>query len=106
MDSLESKVAVITGAASGIGLGMAREFGREGMRVVLSDVSEEPLNHAVTELQSDGVECFGQITDVRSASAVDALAQAAVDTFGQVHVVCNNAGVVPFGRQWELSEKD
>jgi NAD(P)-dependent dehydrogenase (short-subunit alcohol dehydrogenase family) len=106
MDSLESKVAVITGAASGIGLGMAREFGCDGMRVVLSDVSEEPLNHAVTELQSDGIECFGQIADVRSASAVDALAQAAVDTFGQVHVLCNNAGVVPFGRQWELSQED
>ena len=50
MDNLESKVAVITGAASGIGLGMAREFGREGMRVVLSDISEESLNHAVIEL--------------------------------------------------------
>jgi NAD(P)-dependent dehydrogenase (short-subunit alcohol dehydrogenase family) len=106
MDSLESKVAVITGAASGIGLGMAREFGHEGMRVVLSDVSEEPLINAVTELKSDGIECFGQIADVRSATAVDGLAQAAVDTYGQVHVICNNAGVVPFGRQWELSEHD
>jgi len=90
MDSLESKVAVVTGAASGIGLGMARQFGHEGMRVVLSDVSEERLNKAVTELQSDGIDCFGEIADVRSAGAVDALAQAAVDTFGQVHVVCNN----------------
>lgn len=106
MDSLESKVAVITGAASGIGLGMAREFGREGMRIVLSDVAEEPLTKAVTDLQSDGIECFGRSTDVRSAAAVDALAQAAVDAYGQVHVICNNAGVVPFGRQWELSEKD
>jgi NAD(P)-dependent dehydrogenase (short-subunit alcohol dehydrogenase family) len=106
MDSLESKVAVITGAASGIGLGMARAFGHEGMRVVLSDVSEEHLNNAVTELQSDGIECFGQITDVRSAVAVDALAQAAVDAYGQVHVLCNNAGVGVFGPQWELSEQD
>ncbi|HEY9304411.1 MAG TPA: SDR family NAD(P)-dependent oxidoreductase [Mycobacterium sp.] len=106
MDSLESKVAVITGAASGIGLGMAREFGHQGMRVVLSDVSEEVLNDAVTELQSDGIECFGQIADVRNATAVEALAQAAVDAYEQVHVICNNAGVVPFGRQWELSEQD
>jgi NAD(P)-dependent dehydrogenase (short-subunit alcohol dehydrogenase family) len=106
MDSLESKVAVVTGAASGIGLGMARQFGHEGMRVVLSDVSEERLNKAVTELQSDGIDCFGEIADVRSAGAVDALAQAAVDTYEPVHVVCNNAGVGVFGRQWELSQHD
>src|ERR1700739_3423842 len=106
MDNLESKVAVVTGAASGIGLGMAREFGHQGMRVVLSDVAEKALNNAVTELRSDGIECFGQIADVRSAAAVEALAQAAVDVYGQVHVICNNAGVVPFGRQWELSEQD
>jgi NAD(P)-dependent dehydrogenase (short-subunit alcohol dehydrogenase family) len=106
MDTLESKVAVITGAASGIGLGMAREFGHEGMRVVLSDVSEECLNKAVTDLQSEGIECIGQIADVRSVGAVEALACAAVDTYGQVHVLCNNAGVGVFGRQWELSEHD
>jgi NAD(P)-dependent dehydrogenase (short-subunit alcohol dehydrogenase family) len=106
MDSLESKVAVITGAASGIGLGMAREFGREGMRVVLSDVSEEHLKTAVTELQSEGIECIGAIADVRSAEAVEALAQATVDAYGHVHVICNNAGVGVFGRQWELSEQD
>lgn len=106
MDSFESKVAVVTGAASGIGLGMAREFGNQGMRVVLSDVSEDALNNAVTKLQSDGIDCFGRIADVRSAAAVEALARSAVDAYGQVHVICNNAGVVPFGRQWELSEQD
>jgi NAD(P)-dependent dehydrogenase (short-subunit alcohol dehydrogenase family) len=106
MDTLESKVAVVTGAASGIGLGMARAFGHEGMRVVLSDVSDERLNNAVTDLQSEGIDCIGQIADVRSLEAVEALARAAVDTYGQVHVVCNNAGVGVFGRQWELSEQD
>lgn len=106
MDCLESKVAVITGAASGIGLAIAREFGRQGMRVVLSDVSEERLNNAVTEVASEGTECMGEIADVRSAEAVEALAQAAVDTYGQVHVICNNAGAGVFGRQWELSGQD
>ncbi|MDT5349252.1 MAG: hypothetical protein QOH91_2539 [Mycobacterium sp.] len=106
MDSLDSKVAVITGAASGIGLAMAREFGHEGMRVVLSDVSGERLDNAVTKLQSDGIECFGHIADVRSAEAVEALAQSGVDAYGQVHVICNNAGAGVFGRQWELSEHD
>jgi NAD(P)-dependent dehydrogenase (short-subunit alcohol dehydrogenase family) len=106
MDPLESKVAVVTGAASGIGLGMARAFGHEAMRIVLSDVSDERLNNAVTDLQSEGIECIGQIADVRSVEAVEALARAAVDAYGQVHVVCNNAGVGVFGRQWELSEQD
>lgn len=106
MDTLESKVAVITGAASGIGLGMARELGHEGMRVVLSDVPQERLNNAVADLQSEGIECIGEIADVRSAEAVEALAHAAVDTYGQVHVLCNNAGIGVFGRQWELSERD
>jgi NAD(P)-dependent dehydrogenase (short-subunit alcohol dehydrogenase family) len=106
MDTLESKVAVITGAASGIGLGMARAFGHEGMRAVLSDVSNERLNEAVTDLRSEGIDCIGQIADVRSVEAVEALALAALDTYGKVHVVCNNAGVGVFGRQWELSEQD
>jgi NAD(P)-dependent dehydrogenase (short-subunit alcohol dehydrogenase family) len=106
VESLESKVVVITGAGSGIGLGMAREFGHEGMRVVLSDVSEECLNKAVTDLQSEDIECIGQVADVRSVEAVEALARAAVDAYGQVHVLCNNAGVGVFGRQWELSEQD
>ena len=106
MDTLESKVAVVTGAASGIGLGMARAFGHEGMRVVLCDVSDERLNDAVTDLRSEGIECIRQIADVRSLEAVEALAHAAVDTYGQLHLVCNNAGVGVFGRQWELSEQD
>src|ERR1700746_2102082 len=106
MDTLESKVAVVTGAASGIGLGMARAFGHEGMRVVLCDVSDERLDDAVTDLQSEGIECIRQIADVRSLEAVEALAHASVGTYGQVHVVCNNAGVGVFGRQWELSEQD
>ena len=106
MDTLESKVAVVTGAASGIGLGMARAFGHEGMRVVLSDVSDERLNNAVTDLQSEGIDCIGQIADVRNVEAVETLARASADTYGQVHVVCNNAGVGVFGRQWELSEHD
>jgi NAD(P)-dependent dehydrogenase (short-subunit alcohol dehydrogenase family) len=106
MDTLESKVAVVTGAASGIGLGISRAFGHEGMRVVLSDVSDERLNEAVTALRSEGIDCIGQIADVRSLEAVEALARAAVDTYGQIHVVCNNAGVGVFGRQWELSEQD
>ena len=106
MDTLESKVAVVTGAASGIGLGMARAFGHEGMRVVLSDVSDERLNNAVTDLQSEGIDCIGQIADVRNVEAVETLARASADTYGQVHVVCNNAGVGVFGRQWELSGHD
>lgn len=106
MDTLESKVAVVTGAASGIGLGISRAFGHEGMRVVLSDVSDDSLNKAVTDLRSEGIDCTSQIADVRSLEAVEALARAAVDAYGQIDMVCNNAGVGVFGRQWELSERD
>jgi NAD(P)-dependent dehydrogenase (short-subunit alcohol dehydrogenase family) len=102
MDTLASKVGVVTGAASGIGLAMARSLGREGMRLVLADIDEKALQTAVTELRSVGVECVGQPTDVRDAAAVEALAQAAVDTFGGLHVACNNAGVSTAGRQWQL----
>ena len=80
MDNLEAKVAVITGAASGIGLEMAREFGHQGMRVVLSDVSEEHLNNAVIELQSEGIESIGDThPSARHSGALVKLAVQAVE---------------------------
>src|SRR4051812_3940892 len=102
MDTLASKVGVVTGAASGIGLGMARMLGREGMRLVLADIDENTLEAVVTQLRADGIECIAQPTDVRDAASVEKLAQAAVDTYGGLHVACNNAGVSTAGRQWEL----
>ncbi|SPM30577.1 SDR family NAD(P)-dependent oxidoreductase [Mycobacterium terramassiliense] len=106
MDNLESKVGVVTGAASGIGLGIARAFGAEGMRLVLSDVSEDQLNRAVVDLRTQGADCIGRLADVRSETEVNALADAAVEAYGHVNVLCNNAGVAVVGRQWELGAAD
>ena len=93
MQSVEGKVAVVTGAASGIGLGMARAFTGAGMRVVLADVREDALREAADALRGDGRDVIGVPTDVSKLAEVEALASATLDAFGAVHVLCNNAGV-------------
>jgi NAD(P)-dependent dehydrogenase (short-subunit alcohol dehydrogenase family) len=96
------RVAVVTGAASGIGLGLARRFAAAGMRVVLADVEEPALAGAAAELAGDGARVLPVATDVSSAAQVDALRDSALSAFGAVHVVCNNAGVGgPHGPLWE-----
>jgi NAD(P)-dependent dehydrogenase (short-subunit alcohol dehydrogenase family) len=93
MLGFDGKVAVVTGAASGIGRALAAAFGAQGMRVVLADIDREPLRQAVTELVACGVEAIGVPTDVADGAAVEALAARSLAEFGAVHVVCNNAGV-------------
>jgi NAD(P)-dependent dehydrogenase (short-subunit alcohol dehydrogenase family) len=97
------RVAVITGGASGIGRGMANAFGRRGMRLVLADNDEDRLAQAADELRADGLEAIGVPTDVRDATAVDALAAAALDAYGRIDIACNNAGVWTLDAQWETS---
>jgi len=108
MQEFEGKVAVVTGAASGIGLAMASRFASEGMRVVLADVEAPALNAAVTGLRQQEHEVLGVVTDVSSAAAVEALAQQTLDAFGGVHILCNNAGVGGGFTTaiWESSLKD
>jgi NAD(P)-dependent dehydrogenase (short-subunit alcohol dehydrogenase family) len=96
MDELEGKVAVVTGGGSGMGLGMARAFTRAGMRVVVAEIDEGSLDAAVAELTAAGHEAVGVRTDVSKLADVEALAEAAMDHFGAVHVLCNNAGVCTF----------
>jgi NAD(P)-dependent dehydrogenase (short-subunit alcohol dehydrogenase family) len=94
----------VTGGASGIGLGLARRFAGERMRVVLADVERAALDEATAELAeafgADNV--MGVPTDVRHDEAVDALAAAAFERFGTVHVLCNNAGVGVGGLTWTV----
>jgi NAD(P)-dependent dehydrogenase (short-subunit alcohol dehydrogenase family) len=107
MQDLEGKVAVVTGAASGIGRAMAQRFAREGMKVVLSDIEQDALDAAVAELKQQEHDVVGIVTDVAKAEAVDALAQRALDAFGKVNLVCNNAGVfLPMKPMWESTLKD
>jgi len=94
MQQFAGKVAVVTGAASGIGLAMARRFAHAGMRLVLADIEEPALETAVSELASAGAEVFGVTTDVADHASVVDLHARTLETFGSVHVVCNNAGVV------------
>jgi NAD(P)-dependent dehydrogenase (short-subunit alcohol dehydrogenase family) len=105
---LTGKVAVVTGAASGMGRAFAQRFAEEGMQVVLADVEREALDRAVGELRSSGHSALGVPADVSSRAAVERLAAAALDAFGSVHLVVNNAGVEGYldGALWEATEKD
>ena len=93
METMTGRVAVVTGAASGIGKALALGFAGEGANVVLADIEEAPLRAAEAEVADRGVEALGVITNVTDADSVGALAQATIDRFGAVHMVCNNAGV-------------
>ena len=96
------KVAVVTGAASGIGLGLSERFAAEGMHVVMADVEEPALSKAASALADNGASVLPVLTDVADPAAVGALRDSAVAAFGAVHVVCNNAGVGgPHGALWE-----
>jgi NAD(P)-dependent dehydrogenase (short-subunit alcohol dehydrogenase family) len=96
------RVAVVTGAASGIGLGLAERFAAEGMHVVMADVEEPALTKAASALADAGVSVLPVTTDVASLAAVEALRDSALAAFGAVHVLCNNAGVGgPHGALWE-----
>jgi NAD(P)-dependent dehydrogenase (short-subunit alcohol dehydrogenase family) len=93
MDQLEGKVAVVTGASSGIGRALSRRFADEGMKVVVADIDEAGLASAAAELAQRGADAVTVPTDVSNADDIEALATAALNRFGSVHLVCNNAGV-------------
>ena len=106
MKELRDRVAVVTGAASGIGLALSRRFANEGMRVVLADVEVDALEAARRELVDGGAEAIAVRTDVSQADEVAALAAATLDAFGKAHVLCNNAGVFTAGASWQVPLTD
>lgn len=93
MFEFAGKTAFITGGASGLGLAMAHAFGDAGANVMLADIEEQPLAAAVAELEQRQIKVASVICDVTDRAAVEAAAAKTVETFGKVHVVCNNAGV-------------
>jgi NAD(P)-dependent dehydrogenase (short-subunit alcohol dehydrogenase family) len=107
MKDFKSRVAVITGAASGIGRALAERCAREGMKVVLADVEPGALAEAEANLQAGGGTALAVRTDVSQAKDVEALAQKTLEAFGAVHLLCNNAGVATSGTVvWESSLRD
>jgi NAD(P)-dependent dehydrogenase (short-subunit alcohol dehydrogenase family) len=106
MFQFDGKVAVITGAASGFGRAFAQKGAALGMKLVLADVDANALAQTVDALRADGADAIGVRTDVSDPSQVEALAMAALDAFGKVHLLFNNAGVGAGGFVWENSAND
>lgn len=121
MDKLEGRTAVVTGAASGIGLALAEAFVAQGMRVVMADLDAERLAAEAARLgrdgaggvepaeraeRAEGAGVHAVATDVRDPQAVELLGRAAVERFGGLHVAVNNAGIVNGGNSWELPLED
>ncbi len=93
MQEFAGKVALITGAANGIGKALATRCAQEKMSVVLADIDEEALQNICAELESEGATVLAVPTDVSQAAAVESLAKKTWSAFGGVHLLCNNAGI-------------
>ncbi len=106
MRELNGGVAVVTGAASGIGRALAKRLGAEGMRVVLADIELAALSGVASELSAAGVPNVAVRTDVTSQDSLLALAERTFDAFGAAHLLCNNAGVFAGGLSWEAPLSD
>jgi NAD(P)-dependent dehydrogenase (short-subunit alcohol dehydrogenase family) len=106
MKEFKGKVAVITGAASGIGRGIAGRCASEGMKVVLADVEDASLAKAESELKAAGGTALAVKTDVSIRSDVEELARRTLEAFGKVHLLFNNAGIGAGGSPWEATWND
>lgn len=105
LDELAGKVAVITGAGSGIGEALARACASEGMHVVVADIDQRRADTVAASLDGAG-SALAVALDVSDADAVERFAALVDDTFGAPHLLCNNAGICPFGRLWEFTAAD
>lgn len=95
-------VAVVTGAGSGIGEGIAREAARRGMKVVLADIATDRIEQIAAELRAVGQEVLAVTTDVSDHAAVERLAATTHEIFGDVRLLVNNAGIEMLGHVWEI----
>src|SRR5215469_4052658 len=100
MELTSGKTAVVTGAASGIGFALAERFARAGLNIVLADIEQEALDGAEQQIAALSAQTLAVRTDVSDEDSVQTLALAAVERFGAVHLVCNNAGVESSADAW------
>jgi NAD(P)-dependent dehydrogenase (short-subunit alcohol dehydrogenase family) len=106
MNGFDGRVAIITGAASGIGLAIAERLASAGARLVMTDLDGDAVQHAAATLGDQGAEVQALTLDVRDADAVELAGRHAVERFGGLHIAVNNAGIVNRGHSWELSLDD
>jgi NAD(P)-dependent dehydrogenase (short-subunit alcohol dehydrogenase family) len=109
MSEFQGKTAVITGGASGVGRCMCELFARQGMNVVMADVEADALTTAAADLAGQGLSVVGIQADVTDPASMDALAAGSAEAFGNIHILCNNAGVgikEAQRRMWTLTPND
>ena len=106
MAQLDGRVAIVTGAVQGIGLGVALSMARAGANIVVADMAQDGLASAVAEIEAKGVQALGVQTDVTQAPAIDRLVHETLDRFGTIDILVNNAGVVIIKPIADQSEAD
>lgn len=106
MSSLKDKVALITGSASGMGKKTAQRLAEKGVKVVINDIVPEKVEQTVKEFSSMGFDVLGQVADICNAASVEAMVKTAVDKFGTIDVLVNNAGMERAGALRNLTEND
>ena len=106
LTEFDGKVAVVTGAASGIGRSMCEKFASLGMRIVMADVEGDRLRQSAKRIEATGVEVLAVTVDVSRADELSRLAADTLERFGKVHVLCNNAGVFAGGLTWDAVGSD
>ena len=102
---LEGKVAIVTGAASGIGFGTAKRFLKEGAKVAICDVSQERVDSAVEQLKEFGTAC-GFVADITDRTKCDEFVKKVVDLYGKVDILINNAGITKDAQFYKMADDD
>jgi len=103
---LKGRVAIVTGAGRGIGRAIARKLADEGARVLVADLDREVAEETASLITVAGGEAKSHVVDVRHAAEVEAMVQAAVAAWSELHILCSNAGIFPAARLDEMSEEE